>query len=33
MNSLLQSYFQIDILELIIKGMIIGIAASAPIVR
>lgn len=30
MNSLLQSYFQIDILELIIKGMIIGIAASAP---
>lgn len=30
MNSLLQSYLQIDILELIIKGMIIGIATSAP---
>lgn len=30
MNTLFQSYFPVDILELIIKGMIIGMAASAP---
>ena len=30
MNTLLESYLQIDVLALIIKGMIIGIAASAP---
>ncbi len=30
MNSLLPSYLQIDILSLILKGMIIGVAASAP---